>query len=58
MNVEHGTFTPLVFSLAGGEGPETSTFHKHIAQKYCEKNEEKHEHVLCLIRCELFFLMF
>ena len=37
MNVEHGTFTPLVFSLTGGEGPETSMFHKHISQKYCEK---------------------
>ena len=41
MNVEHRTFTALDFSLTEGEGPETSTFHKHIAQKYCEKNEEK-----------------
>ena len=57
MNVEHGTFTPLVFSLTGGEGPETSTFHKYIAQKYCEKNEEKYEKVLSLIRCKLSFLI-
>ena len=56
MNVEHGTFTPLVFSLTGGEGPETSMFHKYIAQKYCEKNE-KYEKVLSLIRCKLFFLI-
>ena len=33
ISVEHGTFTPLVFSLTGGEGSETSMFHKHIAQK-------------------------
>ena len=33
MNVEHGTFAPLLFSLAGGEGPETLIFFKHIAQK-------------------------
>ena len=33
MNVEHETFTPLVFPLTGGEGPETSTFHQHITQK-------------------------
>ena len=55
MNVEHGTFTPLVLFLAGGEGLETSVFHKHIAQKYCQKYEEKYEKVLSLIRCKLFF---
>ena len=57
MNVEHGTFTQLVFSLTGGEGPETSTFLKHIAQKYCEKNEEKYEKVLSVIRCKFSFLI-
>ena len=57
MNVEHGTSTALFFSLTGGEGPETSTFHKHIAQKYCEKKEEKYEKVLSLIRCKLSFLI-
>ena len=57
MNVEHETFTPLILSLTEGEGPETSTFHKHIAQKYCEKNEEKYEKVLSLIRCKLSFLI-
>ena len=55
MYVEHGTFHPLVFSLSGGEGPETSMFHKHIVQKYSEKNEEKHEKALSLIRCKLSF---
>ena len=34
MNVEHGAFTPLVFLLTEGEGPEMSMFHKHIAQKH------------------------
>ena len=57
MYVEHGTFTPLVFSLTGGEGPETSAFHKHIAQKHREKNEEKYEKVLSLIKCKISFLM-
>ena len=33
------------------------SFHKHIAQKYCEKNEEKHENVLPLIRYKLSFLI-
>ena len=40
INVEHGTFTPLVFSLTGGEGPETSMFHKHIAQKIANKTRK------------------
>ena len=48
MNVEHGTFTPLVFSLTGGEGPETSTFHKYIARKIADKTEEKYQNVLSL----------
>ena len=43
MNVEHGTFIPLVFPLTGGEGLETNMFHKHIAQKMANKTEEKNE---------------
>ena len=57
MNVEHGTFIALDFSLTEGEVPETSTFHKHIAQKYCEKNEGKYEKILSLITCKLSFLI-
>ena len=41
INVEHGTFTPLVFSLTGGEGPETFMSHNHIAQKIANKTEKK-----------------
>ena len=57
MNVEHGTFTPLAFSLTGDEGPKTSIFHKHIAQKLANKTEEKNEKVQTLIRCKLSFLI-
>ena len=32
MNIEHGTFTPLVFSVSGGMGKECSMFHKHVAE--------------------------
>ena len=45
MNVKHGTFTSLVFSLTGGEGPETSMFHKPVAQKIANETEEKYEKV-------------
>ena len=55
MNVEHGTFTPLVFSLTGGEGPNVSMFHKHIAPKIFAKTKENYDRVLSLIRCKLSF---
>ena len=41
MNMEHGTNPLLFFSLTGGEGPEISMLHKHIAQKIAYKTEEK-----------------
>ena len=57
MNVEHRTFTPLAFSLIGDEGPKTSMFHKHIAQKLANKTEERYKKVQTLIRCKLSFLI-
>ena len=45
MNVEHRTFTPLVFSLTGVKGPQTSMFYKHIAQKISTKTEENYDSV-------------
>jgi len=37
-NVEHGTFTPLVFSVAGGMmGPIATTFYKRLASLLSEK---------------------
>ena len=57
MNVEHRTFTLLVFSVLGAEGPETSSFHRYIATKIASKTEERYEKVLSLIRCKLSFLI-
>ena len=57
MNVEHGTFTPLVFSLTGSEIPEAFLFHKHIAQKIFANTEENYDRVLSLIRCKFSFLI-
>ena len=49
MNLEHGTFTPLVFSHVPQD--------KHIAQKIANKTEEKYEKVQTMIRCKLSFLI-
>ena len=57
MNVEHRTFTPLVFSLTGGKGPEASMFYKHIAQRISTKTEENYDRVLSLINCEISILI-
>ena len=57
MNVKHGPFTPFVFFLTGDQGPETSLFHKHIAQKIANETEEKYEKVQTMIRCKLSFLI-
>ena len=57
MNVEHGSFTPLVFSVNGGTGPEATRFHQHIAQLISEKTDEKYDKVLGWIRCKLSFLI-
>ena len=56
MNVKHGTFTPLVFSLTRGEGPEAFIFHKNIIQKISATTEENYDRV-SLIRCKLSFLI-
>ena len=57
MNIEHATFTPLVFSTNGGAGPECEMFHKHIAQLISDKTGERYGHVMSYIRCKLSFLI-
>ena len=57
MNVEHGTFTPLIFSLNGGMGPECLKYHQHLAQTIAEKTGERYSNVITLIRCKLSFMI-
>ena len=38
MNVEHGTFTPLVFSVNGEMAKECLKFHKVVAEKTANKS--------------------
>ena len=57
MNVEHGTFTPLAFSVVGGEDAETLTFHRHLDSKIALKKDERYENVVSFIRWKLSFLI-
>ena len=57
MNIEQGTFTPLVFTINGGMGIECSMFHKQLAQKIAEKHDENYEKVLTYIKTKLSFVI-
>ena len=57
MNIEHGTFTPLVFSLNGVMSKECSMFHKYLAQKIANKTNERYEKIIAIIRCKLSFMI-
>ena len=57
MEVEHGTFTPLVFSIKGVMGQECQIFHKALAERLAEKTGEIYNDVTRLIRVKLSFLV-
>ena len=57
MNIEHGTFTPLLVSVSGGMGKECSMFHKHVAERLAVKTGERYEKIISTIRCKLSFLI-
>ena len=46
MQVEQGSFTPLVFSTFGSMGPETATYHKLLAEKIANKKDESYSEVI------------
>ena len=57
MDVEHGTFSPLVFSVNGGIAPECEKYHHHLAERIANKSGEKYSHVIAWIRCRLSFVI-
>ena len=56
MEVEHGTFTPLVFTTTGVMGHECSLFHKALAEKISKKRNENYGDVMRYLRVKLSFL--
>ncbi len=57
MNVEQGSFTPLIFTINGGVGSECSAFHKNLAEKIATKTGDQYAKVLTFIRCKLSFII-
>ena len=56
MEVEHGTFTPLVFTTTGVMGHECSIFHKALAEKISTKKNERYDDIMRYLRVKLSFL--
>ena len=55
--VEHSSFTPLVFSATGGMGHKANIFYKRLASLLFEKWKEPYAAVLKWIRCRLSFCL-
>ena len=53
--VEHGVFTPLVFSTTGGMGREATTFYKRLADGISLKRQHPYTTVMGWLRCRLSF---
>ena len=55
IEVEHGSFTPLVFSCFGGMSRECGAFFKHLAEKVAEKRNIATSEATCFLRTKLSF---
>ena len=55
VQVEKGTFSPLVFTTTGGMGPEATRFLKRVAVKLAAKTREKYSDVMNNIRTRISF---
>ena len=55
LEVEHATFTPLVFSILGGTGLESKAFYKRLASSIADKRNESYQEITTYIRTRLCF---
>ena len=55
IEIEQGTFTPLVFGTNGAMGRECQLFHKKLAKKLSQKQNKKYHEVITYIRTKISF---
>ena len=55
LQVERGSFTPLIFTTTGGMGPEATRYHKRVAVLLAEKRGEEYSHVMNYVRTKIRF---
>ena len=57
IEVEHSTFTPLVFSVSGGMAKECTNFYKRLASLLAEKRDQHYNDTLRWLRCSISFML-
>ena len=55
LEIQHGSFTPLVMGTNGGMGEECKKFITHLANKLASKQHEQYSDVITWIRTKLSF---
>ena len=53
--VEHGCFSPLVFSVSGGMGPTAKVVYKKLAAMIASKHSQPYSQTINWLRCRLSF---
>jgi len=56
MEVERGTFTPLVFTTTGVMSHECTIFHKALAEKISKKKGDTYQDIMRYLRVKFSFL--
>lgn len=54
-NVDQGSFTPVVFTTAGGMGPRAQSFYARLAETLADKKQQPRSSVVAWMRCRLSF---
>ena len=57
INVEKGTFSPLIFSCTGGAGPSATRVIKQVASKLSLKNDDSYANIITFIRTNISFAL-
>ena len=57
LDIEHGTFTPLVFTTTGGMGNECLRYHSRLAELIAIKKGEQYAKTMSWIRCRISFAL-
>ena len=55
INVDQGSFTPLVFTTSGGMGPRAKCFYSRLAEVLSEKKHQPRNQIVTWMRCRLSF---
>jgi len=57
LDIEHGTFTPLVFTTTGGMGKESLRYHSRLAELIAIKKGEQYAKTMSWIRSRISFAL-